>query len=180
MTLLLTPGANAPIRGVAEQPALPVRVEFMWQARRAPPDVALLVVACDARGRALSPFHQVTYRAPSTAQSTSRFEVLVDLPTVPPTIPHVAFALAADGPGPRQLPGLTTTVRTPQGAELARYIVEDLPDWRGLVVVEIYRRSDQWKVRAIGQGLADGYPGLLRSFALAGWNDVRRTRQPPN
>jgi stress response protein SCP2 len=91
----------------------------------------------------------------------------MDLHTVPEDCPHVAFALATEGPSLRQLRGLTATVRTEQGEELARYVVEDIPDSPGLVVAEVYRRSDQWKVRAIGQGLAEGYTGLLRSFALA-------------
>jgi hypothetical protein len=167
MTALLVRGANAPLRGADGQPVPRVRVEVAWTASGPRHDVTLLTVACDARGQALSRAHQATFRSPTTAGTLSRFELLMDLHTVPEDCPHVAFALATEGPSLRQLRGLTATVRTEQGEELARYVVEDIPDSPGLVVAEVYRRSDQWKVRAIGQGLAEGYTGLLRSFALA-------------
>jgi stress response protein SCP2 len=167
MTAVLVRGANAPLRGASGQPVPRARVEIAWTASSPRHDVVLLAVACDARGQALSPTHQVTFRSPTTAGTVSRFELLMDLHTVPDDCPHVAFALSTDGPSVRQLGGLTVTVRTEQGDELARYLVEDIPDWAGLVLAEVYRRSDQWKVRAIGQGLAEGYSGLLRSFALA-------------
>jgi stress response protein SCP2 len=166
MTAPLVRGANAPLRGASRQPVPRVLVEVAWTASSPGQDVVLLAVACDARGQALSPAHQSTFRSPTTAGTGSRFELLMDLHAVPDDCPHVAFALSTDGSTIRHLDGLTVTVRTEQGEELARYLVDDIPDWPGLIVAEIYRRSDQWKFRAIGQGLSEGYNGLLRSFAL--------------
>jgi hypothetical protein len=166
MTAQLVRGANAPLRGASRQPVPRVIVEVSWGASSPIQDVVLLAVACDARGQALSPTHQSTFRSPTTVGSVSRFELLMDLLAVPDDCPHVAFALSTDGSSVRDLEALTVTVRTEQGEELARYLAEDIPDWPGLIIAEIYRRSDQWKVRAIGQGLSEGHSGLLRSFAL--------------
>jgi len=167
MTVELVRGANAPLRGGSGQPIPRVRVEVAWTAGSAQDDAVLLAVACDARGRALSTAHQATFRSPTAVGDLSRFELLLDLGTIPEDCPHVAFALATEGLSVRQLRGLTATVRAEQGEELVRYRLEDPPESLGLVVAEVYRRADQWKVRAIGQGLAEGYTGLLRSFGLA-------------
>ena len=167
MTVQLVRGANAPLRGASGQPILRVRVEVAWVASSSHDEVVLLAVACDARWRALSQGHQATFRSPTTAGGLSRFELLLDLSSVPEDCPHVALALATEGAGLRPLGGLTATVRAEHGEELVRYSLDDVPESLGLVVAEVYRRSDQWKVRAIGQGLAEGYTGLLRSFGLA-------------
>jgi hypothetical protein len=166
MAAVLVRGANAPLV-VDGQPVPRVRVEVAWAASNPAQDVTLLAVACDARGQALSPAHQSTFRSPTTTGDLARFELSMDLSTVPADCLSVAFAVSTDGPSVRRLGALTVTLRTERGDELARYVVEDIPDWPALVVAEVYRRSDQWKVRAIGHGLADGHPGLLRSFALA-------------
>ncbi|MGY1619064.1 TerD family protein [Geodermatophilus sp. SYSU D00691] len=167
MTAVLIRGANAPLRADG-QPVPRVRVEIAWQRIHAGRDAVLLAVACDLRGQAISPAHHVTFRAPTAIGSTARFEIFMDLEAVPATGAQVSFALATESGSVQQLGAVTATVRTEDGQELARYAVEDSPDWPALVVAEVYRRSGQWKVRAIGHGLADGYAGLLRSFALTG------------
>jgi len=35
-----------------------------------------------------------------------------------------------------------------------------------LVCLEIYRRDGNWRLRAIGQGYADGLAGLARDFGV--------------
>jgi len=35
-----------------------------------------------------------------------------------------------------------------------------------LVCLEIYRRDGTWRLRAIGQGYADGLAGLARNFGV--------------
>jgi hypothetical protein len=37
-----------------------------------------------------------------------------------------------------------------------------------LVCLEIYRRDGNWRLRAIGQGYADGLAGLARNFGVDG------------
>jgi stress response protein SCP2 len=164
MTATLVRGANAPLRTGAQQTPARVRVELAWRGTGTP--AVLTAVACDARGRALSPAHQVTWEHPTVAEGRARFELLVDLAAAPDDVVSVALALDVAGSTVAALGGLTATVRTEPGESLASYPVEDLPDAPGLLVTELYRRSGQWKVRAVGQGVAGGRPGLLRSVGL--------------
>ena len=166
MTTTLVRGANAPLRTAAQPAPAQVRVELAWHGAGVP--AALTAVACDARGQALSAAHQVTWERPTSVAGLARFELLVDLATTPEDVVSVALALEVAGPGVRSLTGLTATVRTGAGEPLAAYPVADLPDAPGVLVTEVYRRSGQWKVRAVGQGLPQGRAGLLRSMGLPG------------
>ncbi|NEB76590.1 TerD family protein, partial [Streptomyces sp. SID14478] len=47
------------------------------------------------------------------------------------------------------------------GTEEASYTITDLDTESAVVAVELYRRQGAWKVRAIGQGYADGLAALL-------------------
>ncbi|PRY39414.1 stress response protein SCP2 [Geodermatophilus tzadiensis] len=166
MTTLVR-GANAPLRTASSPAPAQVRVELAWRGSGAP--AALVAVACDGRGRALSPAHQVTWTCPTPTASGERFELLVDLATTPDDVVSVAFALEVSGPSVRSLVGLTATVRTGStGEPLVAYPVEDLPDAPSVLVTEVYRRSGEWKVRAVGQGVSQGRIEFFRSVGLSG------------
>jgi len=163
----LVRGANAPLRTASHATPQRVRLEISWQAVTSPA-TTLTAVACDARGQALGPEHHVTFERPSVTGDRSRFEVLMELGETPEDVVSVSFALGLEGASVRQLPDVVATVQTEAGEPLARYAVEEVPDAACLLVTEVYRRSGQWKVRALGQGLADGRAALMRSVGLAG------------
>ena len=165
--LSLVRGANAPLRSAAQEAPARVRLEVSWQAVTSPA-ATLTAISCDARGQALGPEHHVTFERPSVDGDRSRFELLMELGETPESVVSVAFALGLEGSSVRQLPDLVATVHTESGEPLARYQVEEVPDAACLLVTEVYRRSGQWKVRALGQGLADGRSALMRSVGLAG------------
>ena len=51
------------------------------------------------------------------------------------------------------------------GAELARFdLTEDAATETAMVFGELYRRGDDWKFRAIGQGYASGLAGIARDY----------------
>jgi len=166
MSAVLVRGANAPL-GAAGGTAPPlVRLEVAWSGRTTVP-VSLTAVACDARGQALGPDHHVTYERPTGTPGGGRFEVAMDLAAVPEEISTVAYALTAEGGSLESLTDVVATVRAAGGTELAQYPVDGMPSAAGLVIAEIYRRSGQWKVRAVGQGSVQGRAALLRAFGLA-------------
>jgi TerD domain len=166
MTITLVRGANAPLRSASEQAPSQVRLELTWRGAGLP--AAVTAIACDDRGRALSPAHLATWQRPTSTGGQDRFELLVDLAATPDDVVSVVIALDVPGSGAPALSGLTATVRTATGEPVAAYPVEELPHTPGLLVTEVYRRSGQWKVRAIGLGLPQGLPGLLRSVGLPG------------
>jgi tellurium resistance protein TerD len=51
--------------------------------------------------------------------------------------------------------------------ELARYdLTEDASTETAMVFGELYRRGDEWKFRAIGQGYANGLAGIARDYGV--------------
>jgi tellurium resistance protein TerD len=53
------------------------------------------------------------------------------------------------------------------GTELARYdLSEDASTETAMVFGELYRHSDEWKFRAVGQGYSSGLSGIARDFGV--------------
>ncbi|MBF0428120.1 MAG: TerD family protein [Magnetococcales bacterium] len=53
------------------------------------------------------------------------------------------------------------------GLEIARYdLSEDASTEAAMIFGEIYKRSDEWKFRAVGQGFAGGLAPLSRSYGV--------------
>lgn len=167
MTSELVRGGNTPLTGNGDPAPTSARLVFSWRPSGAAAPVSLMAVACDTQGRALTPAHQVTYADPSPTRDRVAFVVVVELSTVPPTVPNLVFALVTDDGREAALPDLAATVAI-QGREVARYTPADVRAASAMVVLEVYRRGPQWKVRAIGQTLTNGRAGLLQAFALAG------------
>ncbi|MGW1953429.1 TerD family protein [Streptomyces sp. NPDC001920] len=64
---------------------------------------------------------------------------------------------------------------TQAGADPVRFRPPALTDGeRAVLLVELYRRGETWKLRAIGQGYADGLAGLATDFGI----DVAEPEQP--
>ena len=91
--------------------------------------------------------------------------VTVDLTRVDPTVEHILCVTSA-APG---APVLSSTVRlvTASGAVIAEFTPEVGPE-SAVVLVEIYRRGEGWKVRAVGQGYAGGLAQACSAHGLQG------------
>ncbi|MEV4560114.1 TerD family protein [Kitasatospora sp. NPDC049285] len=62
----------------------------------------------------------------------------------------------------------TATVRdADSGRELFTFTPPRLGRETALVVVEVYRRGIEWKIRAVGQGYANGLAGIATDFGVA-------------
>ena len=96
--------------------------------------------------------------------------VTVDLTRVDPTVEHILCVTSA-APG---APVLSSTVRlvTASGAVVAEFTPEVGPE-SAVVLVEIYRRGEGWKVRAVGQGYAGGLAQACTAHGLQASDFVR-------
>ncbi|MGJ5893240.1 CAP domain-containing protein [Streptomyces niveiscabiei] len=65
-----------------------------------------------------------------------------------------------------RLPSPTLQVTDPRGRVLTRFTPAPVRTETVLLLAEVYRRADAWKVRALGQGYADGLAGLARDFGV--------------
>lgn len=89
--------------------------------------------------------------------------VTVDTRGVPAEIETVAITASLDGSGPATFGGVP--LRATVGSELD-FPMTGLTTETAVVGVEIYRRGDGWKVRAVGQGYDDGLAGIATAFGI--------------
>ena len=57
----------------------------------------------------------------------------------------------------------------------ARFRPPPMPTETVALLVEVYRRAGAWRVRAVGQGYADGLAGLARDFGVDVADDATGT-----
>ncbi|WP_317442727.1 TerD family protein [Streptomyces collinus] len=104
-------------------------------------------------------------------QAAAEHRLAVDLAALPEAVHRVSVLLAL----PTQHGGALrfgavaaprTAVTAPDGTEIARFTLTGLDAESAVVALELYRRHDAWKVRAVGQGYAQGLPALLADQGL--------------
>ncbi|MFJ5677236.1 TerD family protein [Streptomyces sp. NPDC093097] len=158
----MTPGSNLPLT------AARVAVTVTAPARL---DVSGLLLTAGGSVRSDDDF--VFYNQP-TAPGVSHHAapggdtITVDTAAVPPDIDKVVVTASLDAPG-TTFAGTepTGTVRDADGGGvLATFTPPRLGPETALVVVELYRRGGGWKVRAVGQGYANGLAGIATDFGV--------------
>ncbi|MFJ5293806.1 TerD family protein [Streptomyces sp. NPDC088348] len=161
----MTPGSNIPlpISRVAVDVAAPVRL-----------DVSGLLLTADGKVRSDDDF--IFYNQPSGPGVSHRSgggsapdAIVVDTAAVPAGIDKIVITASPDAAG-QTFQGIepTATVRsTEDGSVLASFTPPRLGAETALVIVEIYLRNGAWKVRAVGQGYANGLAGIATDFGVS-------------
>ncbi|WP_327282873.1 MULTISPECIES: TerD family protein [unclassified Streptomyces] len=164
MTAELVRGQNHPLSRT--------RVEIRVSAGT---PVLALASACDDAGRLAGP-ESVAHpgarslpglQVPQAVAGEHRFAV--DLDAVAPAVHRLGVLLVLPPGGPARFgaaPASYVAVADPEGAELAGYTLTGLESETAVVALELYRRQGAWKVRAVGQGYADGLGALLSDAGL--------------
>ncbi|WP_432168471.1 TerD family protein [Streptomyces sp. bgisy031] len=161
----MTPGSNIPLSTarVAVDVAAPVRL-----------DVSGLLLTADGKVRSdddLIFYNQpsgpgVTYRS---GGGTAPDAIVVDTAAVPPGIEKIVVTASPDAAG-QTFQGIepTATIRgVDDGSVIATFTPPQLGTETALVIVEIYLRNGAWKVRAVGQGYANGLAGIATDFGVS-------------
>ncbi|WP_282776398.1 MULTISPECIES: CAP domain-containing protein [unclassified Nocardia] len=114
-------------------------------------------------------------RAPGVRLSADT--LIVDPAALRPGAGRVTVVVSAAEPGMPldRLPSPTLQVTDPRGRALARFTPGRIGQATVLLLAEFYRRGGEWKVRAIGQGYADGLAGIARDFGV----DIVDDTTPP-
>ncbi|MGK5734191.1 TerD family protein, partial [Streptomyces sp. URMC 124] len=161
----MTPGSNIPlsVARVTVDVTAPVRL-----------DVSGLLLTADGKVRSDDDF--VFYNQPSgpgvthrAASGASPDAIVVDTAAVPAGIEKIVVTASPDAQG-ASFAGVepTATVRSSDdGSVLATFTPPRLGSETALVVVEVYRRAGAWKVRAVGQGYANGLAGIATDFGVS-------------
>jgi stress response protein SCP2 len=159
VSIVLTPGGNTPLTSS--------RVTVEVTAAKAL-DVSALLVSATGKVRSDADF--VFFNAPDgPGVHYSTTGISVDTGLVPGEIDKVVVTASLDeatatfaGTEP------TATVRdSATGAVLASFTPPRLTAETALIVVELYRRGGDWKLRAVGQGYANGLAGIATDFGVS-------------
>ncbi|THA49293.1 TerD family protein, partial [Streptomyces sp. A1136] len=169
----MTPGSNLPLDTVRVtiDVAAPVRL-----------DVSGLLLAADGKVRSDADF--IFYNQPSgpgvsyrSGGGSTPDSITVDTSALPPGIERIVVTASPDAAG-QTFQGIepTATVRDAvSGAVIATFTPPRLGTETALVVVEVYQRGGVWKLRAVGQGYADGLAGIATDFGVS----VEEPAAPP-
>lgn len=152
----LVPGGNLPLPGGAVSVRVP-----------GPFDVSALIT--DDGGKVRGDGDFVFYNQPSAPGARLSGDTLT---VEPAALRHgatrVTVAVSPADPG-TPLSGLPTPVLEVAdggGRRLARFSPPRPRQETVLLLAELYRRGEGWKLRALGQGYADGLAGLARDFGV--------------
>ncbi|WP_375500120.1 TerD family protein [uncultured Jatrophihabitans sp.] len=164
-------GSNVPI------PATAVRATLRFGAGPGIPDVDASALLLNESGMVGADTDFVFYNQPQHPSGAVRMagrlpppqasdQIDVDLSLVPANITRIVLAASADGGTFGQVPALEMVLLDLiSGAVLASFPMQAGPE-TAFVSAEIYRRNDQWKFRAVGQGYSTGLAGLAADFGI--------------
>ncbi len=110
---------------------------------------------------------QLLPRSDSDA-TTSRDSIVIDLAVVPTDVTRIVVCASID-PETTSTFGdaaSTTLVATADDEILASFPIDGLVTERALILGELYRRGPDWKLRAVGQGYAEGLGPLATEFGI--------------
>jgi stress response protein SCP2 len=166
----LSKGANAPL------PAGPVAVRVRAAA---PVDISALLLTPARSVRDDTDF--VFYNQPSAPGVTYREDGVDVVPgEVEAGIETVVVTASLDGRGPATfgaMGDLHLDVAV-AGTPTVTFEPDGLSTETALLCVEIYRRDAQWKVRAVGQGYANGLAGIAKDYGITVEDDAPPPEPP--
>ncbi|MFF4896576.1 TerD family protein [Streptomyces sp. NPDC001068] len=108
---------------------------------------------------------QLLGKAPTEAGDEDR--IGFDLTAVPEDVDRMVVAASRYRDARfGELENLTVTLADAVGDPVLRFTIEDADTVSAVIFGELYRRSGEWKFRAVGQGYADGLAGLATDFGV--------------
>ncbi|MGQ4422945.1 TerD family protein [Streptomyces violaceoruber] len=140
-------------------------------------DVSVLLLGCQGKVRSDADFYfynnavaadgsvQLLGKAPTGEGSEDR--IVFDLTAIPPDVERAVVAASRYG-GARfgELDDLRVTLADGTGDGLLRFAIDDAGWVSAFIFGELYRRGEEWKFRAVGQGYDNGLAGLATDFGV--------------
>ncbi len=108
----------------------------------------------------------VVHAGKVTTDSGGSDDVLVDLPAVDTHVHSLVIVASTDGTPMADVGRLEWLISGGEPEPVARFPVTGLTTERALVLGEVYRRDDHWRLRAIGQGWEGGLAGLATDYGV--------------
>ncbi|MCX4778001.1 TerD family protein [Streptomyces sp. NBC_01264] len=171
-------GANVSLTALSED-AGAVVVSLGWSSASGAGDADVSVLLLDENGKIRDENDFYFYNNPAAADGSVQLlgkvptdngdedRISVDLTAVPEGVARIVVA-ASRYAGARfgDLDDLRMTVADRSGEPLVGYSIEDAGVETAFIFGELYRRGEEWKFRAVGQGYETGLAGLATDFGI--------------
>ncbi|WP_143673577.1 TerD family protein, partial [Streptomyces griseiscabiei] len=164
----LVPGGNTPL----PDGTLTIRVP-------GPFDVSALVT--DDTGRVRGDTDFVFYNQPAAPGARLAGDTLTVTPAaLRPGATRLTLAISPAAPDTPlgHLPAPTLFVTASDGRAITRFTPPRPQRETVLLLAELYRKGQGWKLRALGQGYADGLAGVARDFGVEVLEEEAPVRAP--
>lgn len=171
-------GSNVALAALSEN-AGSVIASLSWVSATGDGDADVSVLLLDANGKVRSDGDFYFYNNPVAADGSVQLlgkspsengdedRISFDLTAVSPGIDRIVVAASRyDGAGFGELEDLKVTLADAGGDILLSFAIDDADTVSAIIFGELYRRGDEWKFRAVGQGYDRGLAGLATDFGV--------------
>ena len=173
----LIKGANAPLAASGL-----VQIRLLW--RIAPGELDLACFALNADESVPGDDWFVFYNQPASPNGAIRLDpnraaFLINLDTLPLTVRKCIFTATLSHGNFQTVVDATFIAAPTQGDHATRFRLTEVADYRSVLIAEIYRYNNLWKVRAKGEGLKLDLAGLSRLFGVNVLDETPSIRPVP-
>ncbi|MFJ6988254.1 MULTISPECIES: TerD family protein [unclassified Streptomyces] len=171
-------GANVGLAALSEDTDA-VIVSLGWASPTGEGDADVSVLLLDDRGKVRSDADFYFYNNPVAADGSvqllgkapagegSEDRIGFDLTAIPAGVERIVVAASRyEDARFGELDDLRVTLADGSGEDLLRFSIDDAGSVSAFIFGELYRRADDWKFRAVGQGYATGLAGLAADFGV--------------
>ncbi|WP_407839428.1 TerD family protein [Streptomyces sp. DSM 116496] len=183
-------GANVSLTALSED-AGAVVVSLGWSSASGAGDADVSVLLLDENGKVRDENDFYFYNNPAAADGSVQLlgkvpadngdedRISLDLTAVPEGVARIVVA-ASRYAGARfgDLDDLRMTVADRSGEPLVGYSIDDAGVETAFIFGELYRRGEEWKFRAVGQGYETGLAGLATDFGIPVLEDSEGAEEP--
>ncbi|MFE4259938.1 TerD family protein [Streptomyces sp. NPDC056883] len=183
-------GANVSLTALSED-AGAVVVSLGWSSASGAGDADVSVLLLDENGKVRDENDFYFYNNPAAADGSVQLlgkvptdngdedRISVDLTAVPEGVARIVVA-ASRYAGARfgDLDDLRMTVADRSGEPLVGFSIDDAGVETAFIFGELYRRGEEWKFRAVGQGYETGLAGLATDFGIPVLEDSEGPEEP--
>ncbi|MFI6009170.1 TerD family protein [Streptomyces sp. NPDC051243] len=171
-------GSNVALTALSEDVGS-VIVSLGWGSPTGEGDADVSVLLLDADGKVRSDDDFYFYNNPVAADGSVQLlgktptedgnedRICFDLTAVPGDVDRIVVAASRYGSARfGELEDLQVRLADAAGENLLRFAVDDAAEVSAVIFGELYRRGEDWKFRAVGQGYASGLAGLATDFGV--------------
>ncbi|MGW2569038.1 TerD family protein [Streptomyces sp. NPDC001537] len=171
-------GSNVSLAALSENVGSVV-VGLSWTSPSGEGDADVSVLLLDAKGKVRSDTDFYFYNNPVAAdgsvqllgktptQDGNEDRISFDLTAVAADVDRIVVAASRyEGARFGELEDLRVTLADAAGEHLLRFAIDDAGSVSAIIFGELYRRGEDWKFRAVGQGYDSGLAGLATDFGV--------------